>query len=207
MNETLVLVLILGATIWWYVTQKDRGRPQRSDLSGLPERFVVFDFETTGLDPARHEIIEIGAIRVNRDSEHHQTFSTFVKPKRKVPKRITQLTGISHEMAVGGLDLPEALREFRDFVGDLPMVAFNAEFDDAFLRASCASASAEEFRNEVCCALVLARRAWPGRTSYRLADLARDMKLSMDSEHRALGDCQRTMIVYCAAASTVGSYR
>jgi len=50
-------------------------------LSSLPERFVVFDLETTGLKAGQHEIIEIGAIRVNRDSNQHETFSALVMPE------------------------------------------------------------------------------------------------------------------------------
>ncbi|MBU1397268.1 MAG: hypothetical protein KKE84_14180 [Gammaproteobacteria bacterium] len=53
----------------------------------------------------------------------------------------------------------------------------------------------------------MSRRAWPGRKSYRLADLAKDGKLSSDGTHRALGDCQRALIVYTAAASRLGTIR
>ncbi len=205
----LFVVLLIAAGVWWLVSRSKGGaRTGRSRLSVLPERFVVFDLETTGLDPCRHEIIEIGAIRVNRDSEHHDTFQALVKPKKKISERITDITGISNEMVnQDGIPLDNALSEFRDFVGDLPLVAFNAEFDDSFLRAACASVASNPFTNEVCCALKLARRAWPGRKSYRLSALAKDGNLAMDGEHRALGDCRRTMIVYAAAAAETGSYR
>src|SRR4029453_2294546 len=128
------------------------------------------------------------------------TFQTLVKPKNRVPKKITEITGITNEMVQSdGLELVEALAEFRSFVGYLPLVAFNAEFDDAFLRAACAATASNHFANETCCALKLARRAWPHRKSFRLSDIARDGNLSMDDTHRALGDCRRTMIVFAAA--------
>ena len=174
----------------------------------LPERFVVFDLETTGLDPNKHEIIEIGAIRVDRDAEDHQTFQALVRPSKRVPKKITEITGITDEMVrADGMDLADALIGFRDFVGDLPFVAYNAEFDDAFLTAACKATSSDPLPNEVCCALKLARRAWPRRKGFRLSDLAKDGNLPVDDAHRALGDCRRTMIVYAAAARQVGSYR
>lgn len=202
-----VAVLAVLIVLWWIYTSVKKAAPV-ADVSMVPERFVVFDLETTGLDAGRHEIIEIGAIRVNRDSDMHETFQALVKPSKRVPKRITEITGITNDMVqADGLELFEALTEFRDFVGDLPLVAFNAEFDDAFLRAACASTSSDPLANEVCCALQLSRRAWPWRKSFRLVDIARDANLPMDGTHRALGDCRRTMIVYIAAAREVGTYR
>lgn len=203
------VLAILAGLVWWLIRRSKQPAPSSSaDLSALPERFIIFDLETTGLDPAKHEIIEIGAIRVNRDSEDHETFQALVKPKKRITKRITDLTGISNEMVTtDGTALSEALSEFRSFVGDLTLVAFNAKFDDAFLRAACTAVESSHFTNEVCCALTLARRAWPGRQSYRLSELAKDGNLQMDGEHRALGDCRRTMIVYAAAASATGSHR
>jgi len=205
--EVVVGLAILALIVWWFARRKKQPL-HPADLSMLPERFVVYDLETTGLEASRHEIIEIGAILVNRDSDDHLTFQTLVKPRKRIPKKITQITGITTEMvAQEARPLQEALTLFREFVGDLPLVAFNAEFDDAFLRTACASIDTSPFTNEVCCALKLARRAWPGRKSFRLSDLARDGNLSAEGTHRALGDCRRTMVVYAAAANKVGTYR
>jgi DNA polymerase III epsilon subunit-like protein len=81
MNE-LIVGLLLAAVAWWLLTRRKRAALAPADVSILPERFVVFDLETTGLHPDRHEIIEIGAIRVDRDADKHQTFQTLVKPKK-----------------------------------------------------------------------------------------------------------------------------
>src|SRR3990172_4884986 len=128
-----VMAIIAAAIIYIWVKRK-KGRP---DLSILPERFVVFDLETTGLKPDAHEIIEIGAIRVNRDSDNHDTFQALVRPNKKIPKKITDITGITQEMVEkDGDSLETALPQFIEFVGDLPLVSFNAEFDMAFLTAA-----------------------------------------------------------------------
>jgi DNA polymerase-3 subunit epsilon/DNA polymerase-3 subunit alpha (Gram-positive type) len=174
------------------------------DLSAVPQKFVVFDLETTGLDAARHEIIEIGAIRVNRDSNLHDTFQALVKPMKRIPKRITQINGISQQMVDReGEPLEAVLRDFVEFIEDLPLVSFNADFDMAFLRHA-AQRNNLVIRNRVSCALKMARRAWPGRQSYRLCDLAKDGGLSDEDTHRALGDCTRALIVYTSAASQLG---
>ena len=199
--EWLVLIVIVAAVIYFL---RSRGKPQAS-LAHLPEQFVVFDLETTGLDPRKHEIIEFGAIRVNRDSINHDTFQSLVKPSRKVPKKITELTGINQAMLdAEGEPIESALREFLNFVGDLHLVSFNADFDMAFLQNTAAKHSIS-IANPVSCALKMSRRAWPGRKSYRLADLAKDGNLRSDGTHRALGDCQRALIVYTAAASKLGT--
>ena len=170
----------------------------------LPDNFFVLDLETTGLNSAVHEIIEIGAIRVNLGSENHDTFSTLVKTDKRIPKKITGITGITQEMIdAEGTESREALAGFIQFIGDLPLVTYNAEFDMAFLY-SAARRHGFTINNKYTCALKRARRAWPGRKSYRLADIAKDGKLPDEDTHRALGDCQRALIVFTAATSELG---
>jgi DNA polymerase III epsilon subunit family exonuclease len=188
------------------------GGGSSSDVSGafrssVPQRFIVFDLETTGLDPTRHEIIEIGAIRVNRDSNAHDTFQALVKPMKRIPKKITQINGISQDMVDReGEPLETVLRDFVEFIEDLPLVSFNADFDMGFLR-NAAKQHNLVIRNRVSCALKMARRAWPGRQSYRLCDLAKDGHLSDEDTHRALGDCKRAAFVYTGAATTLALRR
>jgi DNA polymerase III epsilon subunit family exonuclease len=177
------------------------------DLSSVPERFIVFDLETTGLDPTRHEIIEIGAIRVQVNSEVHDSFQTLVKPLKRIPKAITRINGISQEMVdQEGEPLEIALTEFVEFIGDLPLVSYNAEFDMGFL-LNATDRHNIAIKNEVSCALKMARRAWPGLKSYRLCDIAKMGNLSDEDTHRALGDCKRTILIYTAAASILHTGR
>jgi DNA polymerase III subunit epsilon len=202
MEFFLVLLIIAGFTIFLLKSR----RTNVVSIAHLPEQFVVFDLETTGLNATKHEIIEIGAIRVNRDSTQHDTLQALIKPNKKVPNKIVELTGITQEMLdVDGGAIDEALRDFAAFVGDLRLVSFNAEFDMAFLNAATARCRMVPFNNPVSCALKMSRRAWPGRKSYRLADIAKDGNLDSKDTHRALGDCQRTLTVYGAAASILRS--
>jgi DNA polymerase-3 subunit epsilon len=180
-------------------------RPSPIDLKAvLPPKFVVFDLETTGLDAGADQVIEIGAIRVNRDGDVHDTFQRLVKPTRKIPGAITRLNGISQEMVdMEGIPSETAMREFVDFIQDLPLVSFNAEFDMAFLQ-HLALQHGIVIHNSASCALKTARLAWPGRNSYRLDDLSKDGGLSRGDTHRALADCRRTLIVYTSAVSVLG---
>lgn len=199
--EWLVFFVIVLVVVAVFILIRHSRPPAVAALEVLPERFVVFDLETTGLDVKKNEIIEIGAIRVNRDSTVHDTFQALVKPANRIPKKIEGFTGITQAMLdADGEPVASALRGFHDFIGDLPLVCFNAEFDMAFLAAA-GHKHGIAFANHVSCALIMSRRAWPGRKSYRLADLAKDGKLSGDGTHRALTDCRRALIVYAAAAA------
>lgn len=199
--EWLVVILVISAVVYLLRFQGKR----KVSLNHLPEKFVVFDLETTGLDSRKHLIIEFGAIRVNRDSDRHDTFQSLVKVPGKVPKKITELTGITQAMLdADGEPIEAALLEFLKFVGELPLVSFNADFDMSFLRSAAAEFSIP-INNPVSCALKMSRRAWPGRKSYRLVDLAKDGSLASDGTHRALGDCQRALVVYAAASVKLGT--
>ena len=199
--EIFLLLAVISAIAYWLYTRSRMSGAPAIDISHLPEKFVIFDLETTGLDASKHQIIEIGAIRVDRNSNMHDTFQSFVLAKRKLPKKIVELTGITDEtLKSNGVPLEEALKDFSVFVGDLRLISFNTEFDLPFLY-NATSQYGIHFNNETSCALKMAKRAWPKRTSYRLMDLARDGNLPMTNQHRALGDCQRALHVYIAAAS------
>jgi DNA polymerase III epsilon subunit family exonuclease len=179
--------------------------PKAVELSALlPQQFVVLDLETTGLNSAQDEIIEFGAIRVTLNSENQVAFRTLVKPHSKVPRKIAEITGITQEMVdKEGIQLGDALNQFMEFIGDLPLVTYNAEFDMGFLY-SAAKKHGVAIKNRYTCALKRARRAWPGLPSYRLVDLAKMGKLSDEDTHRAFGDCMRAMFVFTAATSELG---
>jgi len=174
----------------------------REPAIAVPDCFVVFDLETTGLDPESNEIIEIGAIRVNRPSAGNDTFHSLIRPRHAIPKPIIALTGITQLMLdENGRPLDEALSDFLAFIGDLPLVTFAADFDMAFLQNALRQVESRRLvNNPVSCALKMARRAWPFLNSYRLADLARDAAVFTQQPHRALGDSERALLVYLAAA-------
>ena len=59
--------------------------------------YIALDLETTGVDPKRDKILEIGAARV-KDGEILETYQSFVDHKIQIPAFITELTGITDEM-------------------------------------------------------------------------------------------------------------
>lgn len=102
----------------------------------------MFDLETNAdrPDPAEHEIIQIGAVRVGPAGEM-ATFETLVRPERRLPERITRLTGLEYAELAGAPSPEEALRRFLAWVGDRPMVAHNGLGYDFVVLDAAASAA------------------------------------------------------------------
>jgi len=196
----IALLVAIAALVWMRLSK-------RVNVDHLPSSFVVFDLKTTGPDPERHEIIEIGALRVDRDSTVHESFRTLVRPSRAVPIRVTELTGITQNaIDAEGKSVAEALAAFTAFIGDLPLVSFNADLGMTFL-ANAAQRNSVPIRNQVACARKMAARAWPDRKVHDLSGLAKDDKPADVASHRVLDDCRRVLSVYLSAASRLGTVR
>lgn len=177
-------------------------RSDHATLSSLlPNQFIVLDLETTGLSPSRHEIIEIAAVKVSLDSDTQQVFQTLVRPSRRVPPHITSITGITQQMVnADGVKLKDALIGLLTFVGDLPIVTYNAQFDMAFIH-NAAQSCGVTMNNRYACAWKRAQSAWPNLPNHKLAFMSQVMNLSDENHHRALSDCQRTIHVFLTSTA------
>ncbi|MBQ7278665.1 MAG: PolC-type DNA polymerase III [Clostridia bacterium] len=94
--------------------------------------YVAFDIETTGLKAESCDIIEIGAVRLV-NGVVTERFDTFIDDGVVVPKKITELTGITRDMLRGAPTSRDALQQFRNFCGNACLVAHNARFDIGFI--------------------------------------------------------------------------
>ena len=108
--------------------------------SALEDRFthlVLFDTETTGIDPTREEIIEIGAVSITA-GEEDSSFNALIRlsPSRTLPPFITELTGITAEqLDRTGIEKTTAAESFCKLLEreDTLLVAYNAQFDLNFI--------------------------------------------------------------------------
>lgn len=106
----------------------------------LPE-YVVFDLETNAdvPDPSEHEIIQIGAVLASSDGVLRD-FETLVRPQRRLPTRITEVTGLEYGDLEHAPPLENALQAFLEWVGDRPLIAHNGlGYDFIVLDAAAAS--------------------------------------------------------------------
>ena len=137
---------------------------------------MVFDIETTGFSAVTDRIIEIGAVKVE-DGKITDKFSTFVNPKRPIPFRITELTGITDEMVIGSLDIETILPQFIEFIGDAVLVAHNASFDVGFIEQNCKRQKIEADFTYVD-TVALARVLLPALNRFKLDTVAKALNIS-----------------------------
>jgi DNA polymerase-3 subunit epsilon/ATP-dependent DNA helicase DinG len=154
---------------------------------------VALDIETTGLDPYRDEIIEIGAVRFN-GKRIEDEWSTLIKPRQAIPPFITQLTGISNEMVFNAPEVQDVIQEFADFVGNAPILGQNLQFDLSFLQRQ----RVLQY-NQVIDTYELASVLMPTAGRYNLSALGQALGIILPGDaHRALYDAQLTTAVYQA---------
>ena len=157
-------------------------------LDGIPDDYTVVDIETTGLSPAGSEIIEISAIKYRARTAVSE-FSTLVRPKGRISRFITNLTGITQQMADGGADIERALLSFGDFLGGDVIVGYNVNFDINFLYDNLMSHFGRPLSNDYVDVLRYARKYLPGLPNHKQTTVAEHFGISIDGAHRAARDC------------------
>ena len=152
-------------------------------MSLMNKKIVVFDLETTGLDPASDKIIEVGLVRLE-EGKITETYHSLLNPGKAVPLRVKRLTGIDDRDLENAPCLAEILPEVVAFIGDAALAGHNVWFDMAFLTAACGT----RFENSLYDTLDLARLLVPGALSYRLETLCEELNIELKAKHRALED-------------------
>jgi ATP-dependent DNA helicase DinG len=154
------------------------------------DSIVALDIETTGLDPAKDSILEIGAVRFNARRVEGE-WATLVNPGRPVPAFITQLTGITDLMVREAPTIRSVLTELKEFVGDAIVVGHNVRFDLGFLRRQGVLGL-----NDSMDTYELASVLMPGAGRYNLGALAQILSVPLPATHRALDDARVTRLIY-----------
>ena len=152
----------------------------------MPE-YAALDLETTGLDPARDRVIEVGAVAFTPEGVT-ATMERLVDPGRNVPEPVLRLTGIRQEELRGAASAESALADLADFLRGRQPVGHGARLDVDFL----ASAGWWDEASEILDTLDVARILLPASPSYSLPLLAVELGFVQPRPHRALDDAQAT---------------
>lgn len=170
---------------------------RENDSMLLENTYVVFDFETTGFNAGGGDsIIEVGAVKIC-NGEIIDKFSELIDPGVKIPKRITEITGISQAMVKGKRNEKEVITDFIKWYDDLPMVAHNAKFDISFLEMAYSKYGLGEFTNTVIDTLELSRALDSNFERHNLTALVKryGVEWNEDAHHRADYDAEGTALV------------
>ncbi len=156
----------------------------------LKNKIVVFDLETTGLDPENFEIIEIGAVKIEY-GVITETFDTLIKPKNLIPSSITEINHITNEMVENAPSCQQAILDFILFSKDCVLSGYNIiAFDMKFLRKAGAEIGFN-FNNKIEDAILLARSNLR-LANYTLNSVIKKLNITLNDAHRALNDAIAT---------------
>lgn len=219
-NLVLALTIMLFAVFlpslwaWWSsrprpevhepATFAPKGEDARLARPLTAQTYIVFDLETTGLNPkGGDQIVAIGAVRLDGLGQRQgEPFATLVNPGRKIPARSTAFHGITDDMVRAAPDVATALRAFAEFCGDGVLVAHNAAFDLKFLRVN-RHASGIAFAGPVLDTLLLESRLRPGQRDYSLDTLLRHHGIAIEKRHSAEADAEATAALFALQLSVL----
>ncbi|MBE0475777.1 MAG: hypothetical protein IBX62_01560 [Coriobacteriia bacterium] len=164
-------------------------------LSSIPLTegpLVAVDIEATGARPGHHEVIEIGAVRIEAGRIADRYSSLVRTSGRPIPPVISTLTAISDAMLAEAPGMDDVLETFRRFADGAVLVAHNHRFDLGFLDYESELRWGEPFPRPVLDTLALARRLHPAEDRHNLRDLAARYRTRIRPIHRAGSDAEAT---------------
>jgi len=165
-------------------------------------REIVFDTETTGLDPKSGDrMVEIGCIEMVDRVATGASFHAYYNPERDMPAEAEAVHGLSSAFLATKPLFAQSARELLDFLGDAPLVAHNAGFDFGFLNNELERIGLEPVSlDRMVDTVALARKKHPGAKNSLDALCTR---YGIDRAHRikhgALLDAELLAQVYGAA--------
>ncbi|MCI5675364.1 MAG: PolC-type DNA polymerase III [Ezakiella sp.] len=158
--------------------------------------FVVFDIETTGLNPREDDIIEIGAVKIV-GNDIVDSFNELINPGYAISDFTTQLTSITNEDLKDKPSFEDLYLKFHEFIKDSILVAHNANFDIGFIKYKY-SLKDIEIDNPYCDTLKMSRHVLPELKNHKLDTVASRLGVNLLNHHRAVEDAKATGEIFIA---------
>lgn len=174
-----------------------------SFIKGL--EFVALDIETTGLDIHNDEIIEIAAIQFSQ-GQITDSFQSFVKPLKPVPKFIQHLTHIDASILADAPSKNIVLTKLNAFVKDKILVGHNINFDLGFINRQLTKSNRVPLLNTTWDTLELSKIYLPYTLDHSLGNVCRYLEVELIGAHRADADAKATGQVMLALATHIAQH-
>lgn len=168
-------------------------------IAGHAQRSILFDTETTGLDPLNGDrVIEIAALELINDLPTGRHFHALIDPQRDIPPEASRVHGFTAADLAGKPLFADIAAELLAFLGEGRMIAHNAPFDFGFLDMELGRAGYPPLgRERMVDTLALAKTRFPGMPNSLDALCRRfSIDLSARTTHNALLDCRLLGEVY-----------
>ena len=154
--------------------------------------FVAFDTETTGLKAEENKVVEIGAVKFNKDGIISR-FSVLINPQMHMPEEAGAVNHITDDMLKDQPIFKEIAQDFLRFIQNSILVAHNASFDVNFMNTELKNCKIGRLTNKIFDTLIFAREVFPRLDSYKLQDLAKRFEIVAFEAHRAEDDSRVCM--------------
>lgn len=176
----------------------------KNDIKYRDLPLIFLDLETTGLEVQNHEIIEIGAIRVNSKSpfEIEEELSLKVLPFdiEKADKKALKVNGYTEEKWKNAIPLQKALKTLENFSKNGVMAGYNVSFDWAFLHKAYSEIGKEEpfhyHRLDILSMAYLKFFSDKNVKRFNLSNICEILKVPRGNKHQALDDAKATYLVF-----------
>lgn len=167
--------------------------------------FVALDIETTGLNFEKDEIIEIAAIRFSK-GKIIDSFQSFVKPLKPVPKFIQHLTHINADMLSKAPSIDKVLSELLEYVKDKIIVGHNIDFDLGFINRQLIKTNRIPLQNNKWDTLELSKIYLPYTLDHTLGSVCEYLDVKLAGAHRADADATATGELMLALAAHIANH-
>ena len=176
---------------------QDKIRRKGQEWPDFISDYTMLDIETTGLNPYRDHVTELGAVKVRANKVVDEFSQLVVYPRSNhVPSFITKLNGITEDLLLEkGKPVKEAMTAFRTFIGDDIVIGYNVNFDLNFLYDLARKFHLPELSNNYVDVLRLARVYYPQQHN-RLLDCIQRAGIAQVEQHHGLADSLDTKKVY-----------
>lgn len=152
--------------------------------------YAVIDVETTGLDPARNEVIDLAVVITDPAGVAMWEWTTRVRPHG--PMGASHIHGLTDGDVAGAPPFGDVAAYLAWLLAGRILVAHNASFDTRFLHAEYARAGWDLPCLPAICTRDAGRRYLPHVSSWRLPDVAAAVGVPLHNAHSALGDARAT---------------